>query len=78
MQRIGCIRLTADEAAIYDSGDDIAGRALRADLQTRARDGLRRGAWQIEIVHPDGAVVWTFDRADYPNTLTEIYPRHRF
>ncbi len=78
MQRIGCIRLTADEAAVYDSVDDIAGRALRADLETRARDVLRRGAWHVEIVHPDGAVVWTFDRADYPNTLTEIYPRHRF
>lgn len=69
MQRFGCIRLTPDEAAVYDSGDDIAGRDLAHALETRAREALAAGAWQVEIVHPAGFVAWVFDRADFGGAL---------
>lgn len=69
MQRIGCIRLTSEEAAVYDSGDDIAGRDLARTLETRARETLEAGAWQVEIVHPAGFVAWIYDRADFGGAL---------
>ena len=64
MQRLECIRLTPDEAAVYDSGDDIAGRELSDDLEARARETLAAGARQVEIVHPDGFVAWVYDLSD--------------
>lgn len=69
MQRLGCIRLTPDEAAVYDSGDDIAGRELSSNLRARACETLEAGAWQVEIVHPAGFVAWVYDRADFGGAL---------
>lgn len=64
MQRLECIRLTPDEAAVYDSGDDIAGSDLSRALKARARETLVAGARQVEIVHPDGFVIWIYDLSD--------------
>ena len=64
MQRIGCIRLTPEESAVYDSGDDIVGRDLSNNLKARAREILDGGAWQVEIVHSAGFVAWIYDRTD--------------
>jgi len=69
MQRFGCIRLTPDEAAVYDGGNDIAGRDLSRALETRARETLAAGALQVEIVHPAGFVAWIYDRADFGGAL---------
>ena len=69
MQRLGCIRLTHDEAAVYDSGNDIACRELSNNLKARALETLAAGAWQVEIVHPAGFVAWVYDRADFGGAL---------
>jgi hypothetical protein len=72
------IRLTTEEAAVYDSGDDIAGRALARDLRARAHALLRGSATHVEIVHPAGFIAWVYDSDDLPDTCAEIYPQHRF
>jgi hypothetical protein len=69
MQRIGCIRLTPAESAVYDSGNDIAGRELSDNLKARARATLAAGAWQVEIVHAAGFVAWVYERADFGGAL---------
>ena len=69
MQRFGCIRLTPAESAVYDNGDDIAGRELSRDLKARARETLAAGAWRVEIVHTSGFVAWVYDRADFGGAL---------
>jgi hypothetical protein len=72
------IRLTPDEAAVYDSGDDRTGRELARSLRVRAHDLLRNGATHVEIVHPAGFVAWVYDRSDLPDTCTPLYPEYRW
>lgn len=69
MQRIECIRMTPDEAAVYDSGDDIAGRDLARNLKSRVRDLLTRGVRQVEILHAAGFVAWVYDLSDFGGAL---------
>ena len=69
MQRIECIRLTPAESAVYDSGDDIAGRELSDKLEARARETLAAGARQVEVLHAAGFVAWIYDRADFGGAL---------
>ena len=56
------IRLTADEAAVYDSRDDQAGVELRATIDTRAIDILRAGdTLSVSVYHPNGFVAWYYE-----------------
>jgi predicted RNA-binding Zn ribbon-like protein len=59
------IRLTADEAAVYDSRDDQAGAELRAEFDCRAAEIIDAGdVSSVTVHHPDGFVAWYYDRSD--------------
>ena len=59
------IRLTAIEAAIYDSRDDQAGAELRATIDCRAAEIIDRGnVSSVTVNHPDGFVVWHYSVGD--------------
>jgi len=59
------IRLTANEADVYDSRDDQAGAELRATIDCRAIDILRAGdTLSVSVYHPDGFVAWHYGVGD--------------
>lgn len=56
------IRLTVDEAAVYDSRDDQAGAELRANIDERAAAIIYAGdVSAVTVYHPDGFVVWYYE-----------------
>ena len=67
-----CIRLTAEEAAVYDSRDDQAGAELRATIDCRAREIIDAGdVSSVTVVHPAGFTAW------YYEALTPAYGWYR-
>jgi len=56
------IRLTADEAAVYDSRDDRAGAELRATIDCRAIEIIGAGdVSSVTVYHPDGFTAWYYE-----------------
>jgi hypothetical protein len=59
------IRLTADEAAVYDSRDDQAGAELRNEIDCRAAEIIDAGdTLSVSVYHPSGYVVWHYGVGD--------------
>jgi hypothetical protein len=56
------IRLTADEAAVYDSRDDQAGAELRATIDARAVKIIDAGdVSSVTVNHAAGFVAWYYE-----------------
>ena len=56
------IRLTADEAAVYDSRDDQAGAELRATIDCRAAEIIDAGdVSSVTVNHPEGFTAWYYE-----------------
>lgn len=57
------------EARCYDSGNHVTGRQLRNDLMHYVRGFFQCDTAKlvdaVEILHPEGFVVWTYDRSDF-------------
>lgn len=59
------IRLTPEEVIVLDSFDDVAGRALRHEIDARAVDILRAGdTLSVSVYHSAGYVVWHYGVGD--------------
>jgi hypothetical protein len=57
-----CIRLTAAEAAVYDSRDDQAGAELRATIDDRAIAIIDAGdVSSVTVNHPAGFTAWYYE-----------------
>ena len=56
------IRLTSDEAALYDSRDDQAGAELRATVDERAAAIIGAGnVSSVTVNHPAGFCAWYYE-----------------
>ena len=61
------LTLSSDEAGIYDAGGDDARHEMAREYAATARAlfAANNVSW-LEVTHPDGFVVWYYDRAPNP------------